>query len=78
MTTLHRAVTLIHVNIVSELVTEDLNLYVTGAHHILLKDHMIIIETLHALTFCCIKLVHEFGLSIHDAHTFATASKRCL
>ena len=78
MTTLHRTVTLVHVNIVSELVTKDLNLYVTRSHHIFLKNHVIIIKTLHALALSCIKLVHELGLSIHDAHTFATASKRCL
>lgn len=61
-------------HIVAMFVTENLHFNMTRARHILLQDHVIITEALHTLALCSIKLIHEFGLIVHDTHAFATAT----
>lgn len=78
MSTLDRAITLIHVHIVAMLVTEDLNLDMARMFHVLLHDHVIVIEPLHRLSFGSIKLVHKLGLVANNTHPFATSTERCL
>jgi len=49
--TLHSAVTLIQVDIVTVFVTENLHFNVASSWDVLLKDHVIVTETLHCLVF---------------------------
>lgn len=62
-------------NIVSMLVTEDLNFNMAGSFYIFLHNHMIIAKTFHGLTFGSIKLVLEFFLIPDNPHTFATTTE---
>ena len=46
---LNCAITLVHMNVVAMLITENLNLNVSWVHNILLNDHVIVVEALHRL-----------------------------
>ena len=77
MAALNGAVTLIHVHVVTVLVTEDLYLNVARMLDILFNDHVIVIKALLCLSLGSVELVHELLLVPHDPHSFAATAKRC-
>ena len=77
MAALNSAVTLIHVNVVAVLVTEDLYLNMARVLDILLDDHVIVVKALLCLSLGRVELVHELLLVSHDPHSFTAAAKRC-
>lgn len=72
---LKRTIAFMQMNIVSMLVTEDLNFNMAGSFYVFLDNHMIIAKTFHGLTFGSIKLVLEFFLIPDNPHTFATTTE---
>ena len=78
MSSLDSAIPLIHVHIVSMLVSENLNFDMPWMLDILFDNHVIIIETLHGFSLRCIKLIHELSLISYDPHAFSTTTERCL
>lgn len=77
MATLNRAVTLIHVNVVTVLVTKDLYLNVARVLDILFNDHVIVVKPFLCLSLGSVELVHELFLVPHDSHSFTATAKRC-
>ena len=78
MSSLDSAVTLMHVDIVTMLVSEDLHFNMSGMLNVLLDNHVIVIESFHGFSFSCIELVLELSLVSDDSHSFTTTTKRCL
>ena len=78
MSPLNSAIALIHVHVIAMLVTENLDLNVTGVFDILLNNHMIIIKSFHGFSFGSVELVHKFSLITNNPHTFATSAERGL
>jgi len=75
MTSLHRAVTLIQVDVVAVSVTEDLELDVSRLLDVLLNYNVLVVETLQSFSLGSIELVMEFFLMANDTHALATTSQ---
>lgn len=78
MSSLDSAIPLIHVHIVSMLVSEDLHFNMPWMLNILFDNHVVVIKTLHGFSLCCIKLIHELSLVSDNPHAFSTTTERCL
>ena len=59
MSSLHRAVSLVEVNIVAKFVTEHLDFDMAWFFNVLFDEHVVITETLHAFSLCSVELVKE-------------------
>ena len=59
-------------DIVSMLVSEDLDFNVTWSLYVLFHEHMVISETLHTFSLSGFKLVHELSFLHDDTHALAT------
>ena len=77
MSSLNGTVTLMHMHIISMLVTEDLHLNMARVNNILLNNHVIIIETFLRFPLGRIKLVIEFIFCHNDSHAFSSTTERC-
>lgn len=78
MSPLDRAVSLVEVDVVSMHITKHLNFDVPWLFDILFNEHMVVAETLHALSLGCLELVKEFALLHHNSHSFASSSEGSL
>ena len=60
------------------LVSEHLYLNMPWLLDVLLNEHMVVTETLHAFSLGGIKLIKEFAFMLYNSHSFPTTAKRCL
>lgn len=51
---LHSTVAFVHVDVVAQFVTKDLNFDMAWMHDVLLHDHVVIVEALHSLALSCV------------------------
>lgn len=75
MSSLHRAISLVQINVVAVSVTEDLKLDVSRLLNVFFDNDMLIIEALLGLSLCSVKLVEELLLIVNNTHAFASASQ---
>lgn len=75
VSSLYRAVSLVQMDIVAVLITEDLNFDVPRPLYILLYEHMVISKTLHTFSFGRFQLTHELFFLHDDTHTLAATAK---
>jgi hypothetical protein len=78
MPSLHGAISLIKVQIVSMFVTKHLQLDVTRPLYKLLHNHMVIADRSHRLPLGCFELLDEFFFVANYAHAFAATAHGCL
>mmetsp|Transcript_94283 Transcript_94283/g.129880 ORF Transcript_94283/g.129880 Transcript_94283/m.129880 type:complete len:246 (-) Transcript_94283:217-954(-) len=78
VSSLHRAVTLIQVNIITVHITENLELDMSRILNVLFDKHIVISKTFHGFSFGLIEHLEEVFFSTNNSHTFATATKNCL
>jgi hypothetical protein len=77
MAALNTAVSLIHMDVVPMLVSEDLKLDVSGVFNEFLNDHMVVTESSHGLSLSSFKGIREVSLSFDNPHSLTTSTERC-
>lgn len=75
MASLHRAVSLIKIDVVTMTITKNLKFNMSWLCDILFNNDVLIIEALKCLSFCCIKLIVKFFFILNNTHSLATTSK---
>ena len=63
MTSLHRAISLIEVNVVTMMISEDLQFNMSRLFDVLFNNNVLVVETLHCFSLCSIKLIMEILLA---------------
>lgn len=74
MSSLYRAVSLVKMDIISQLVSENLDLDMSRPSYVLLNEYTIIAESFKCLTFATLQSLHEIFFSSNYPHSFSTSS----
>jgi hypothetical protein len=74
MAALDTAVSLVHVDVVAMLVSENLKLDMSGVLHKLLHNHVVIAECSHGFSLGSLKRIREVSFGLNNAHSFATST----
>jgi hypothetical protein len=74
MSSLHRAISLIQVYIISMFITKNLYLNMPWLFDIFFNKHHIISKTFFSFSFCSIKLFKELFFFLDDSHSFTASS----
>ena len=74
---LHRAITLVQVDVVTVFVSENLHFNVSRPLDVFFNNHVVVVEAFARLIFGRLKSVHKFRLLADNAHAFAATTERC-
>jgi len=74
MASLNGAVSLVHVDVISMFVSENLELDMPGVGHELLNDHVVVAESSHGFSLSSFECFIEVSFSLDNAHSFTTST----
>lgn len=74
MAALNAAVSLVHVNVISMLVAENLKLNVPRVFNEFLHDHVVVSKSPHGFSLGSFECIREVGFSLDNTHSFTATA----